>query len=219
MKRLAIYDCDGTLADSQANICTAMGLCFAEAGLPAPARQAVLAVVGLSLPEAMARLVADADHDALAARYKHHFQTMRGDGRLEHEPLYEGIAKALAELSDAGWLLGIATGKSDRGLGLLLEAHGIAAHFVTLQTADRHPSKPHPSMIATAMVEAGASPETTVMIGDTLWDMEMARAADVRAIGVAWGYHSAAELFEGGAELVLDDPSEIAPLLLGTATQ
>ena len=84
-------------------------------------------------------------------------------------------------------LLGLATGKSRRGLDHVLEVHGIARYFVTRQDADGHPSKPHPSMAMTALAEAGC--ERCVMVGDTTFDMDMGRAADMAAVGVAWGYH------------------------------
>src|SRR3546814_16607044 len=101
-----------------------------------------------------------------------------------------------------GWLLGVATGKSDRGLNLCLASHGLSARFVTLQTADRHPSKPHPSMIEQAMAAAGAVAATTAMIGDTSFDMEMAVNAGTRALGVGWGYHYGKELVMDGGRRV-----------------
>jgi len=211
MNRLAIFDCDGTLVDSQANICTAMAACFADAGLPAPAREATRRVVGLSLVEAMRVLLPDGEHGfhlELAEGYKSAFQRMRGEGQVE-EPLYEGVAELIDALQAEGWLLGIATGKSDRGLGLCLEHHGLAGRFVTLQTADRHPSKPHPSMVEAALAEAGAAPEASMMIGDTSFDMIMAKAAGVAAVGVAWGYHDGHELLAAGADHVAERPFEI----------
>lgn len=214
MNRLAIFDCDGTLVDSQANICTAMASCFADAGLPAPPREATRRVVGLSLVEAVRILHPDGEHGfhlELAEGYKSAFQRMRGEGQVE-EPLYEGIPKLIDDLEAEGWLLGIATGKSDRGLSLCLENHGLAGRFVTLQTGDRHPSKPHPSMIEAALVEAGADAGTSLMIGDTSYDMIMAKAAGVRAIGVAWGYHESDELLAAGADHVAAWPSEITQL-------
>lgn len=215
MNRLALFDCDGTLVDSQHNICAAMADAFALNGLPAPTRAATLRVVGLSLVEAMQVMLpdgADADHVRLAGDYKSAFHRLRQRG-LAEEPLYDGIADTLAALDASGWLLGVATGKSDRGLSLCLEGHGIAARFVTLQTADRHPSKPHPSMVEAAMAEAGATPDTTVVIGDTSYDMMMARHAGARAIGVAWGYHAAHELHAAGAHAVARHPSDIPALL------
>ena len=162
MNRLAIFDCDGTLVDSQHNICLAMEECFAAAGLDPPARERTRNVVGLSLVEAMRAMLPEAEaefHTALAEDYKRAFQAMRARG-LAEEPLYEGVAELIDRLEAEGWLLGVATGKSDRGVALCLEHHGLAKRFVTLQTADRHPSKPHPSMIEQAMADAGAAPET-----------------------------------------------------------
>jgi phosphoglycolate phosphatase len=211
VNRLAIFDCDGTLVDSGANICVAMERCFADAGLEAPCRERARRVVGLSLVEAMQAMLPDADHPLhlqLAEAYKLAFQRMRQEGQVE-EPLYEGVAALIDALESDGWLLGVATGKSDRGLGLCLEHHGLRSRFSTLQTADRHPSKPHPSMIGQAMADAGAVAETTVMIGDTSFDMAMARAAGVTGIGVAWGYHEAAELLAAGADAVVERPSQI----------
>jgi phosphoglycolate phosphatase len=218
MTRLAVFDCDGTLADGQANICTAMALAFADAGLPAPDPRQVRRIVGLSLPQAVARLVPDSTsdlHDAVAEGYKRHFRAMRVDGRLREEPLFPGIVDALVGLLDRGWRLGVATGKSDRGLRLLLAQHRIGHHFVTLQTADRHPSKPHPAMLQAAMTEAGATADTTVMIGDTGFDMAMARTAGARAIGVEWGYHLPDELTAAGADRLCADAA-LLPALLET---
>ena len=205
MNRLALFDCDGTLVDSQANICRAVEDTFAAHRIDVPGRDAIRRIVGLSLVEAMAALVPQAEaahHHALAADYKLAFQTMRGNGTLADEPLFEGIVAALDTLEADGWLFGVATGKSDRGLAHILAAHGLTARFLTLQTADRHPSKPHPSMIEQAMAEAGAAPETTVMIGDTSYDMLRARNAGTRALGVGWGYHAPDDLHAAGAHAV-----------------
>jgi len=215
MNRLAIFDCDGTLADGAANICAAMDDCFLEAGLVVPPREATRRIVGLSLPEAMRLLHpqgSDDDHRSLARRYKDVFQRMRARG-MAPDPLFAGITEAISALDEAGWLLGVATGKSDRGLAICLDHHGLRSRFVTLQTADRHPSKPHPSMIEKAMAEAGAAAATTVMIGDTSYDMEMARAAGVIAIGVAWGYHDPRELIDAGAHAIAMVPADIPRLL------
>lgn len=210
--RLAIFDCDGTLVDSQHNIIAAMDGAFRAAGLLPPARAETLSIVGLSLVPAIAALLPEAEealHLEVAEGYKAHFQGMRARGELG-EPLFEGIADLLDRLEEDGWLLGIATGNSDRGLRHCLESHGIFHRFVTVQTADRHPSKPHPSMIELAMGEAGASRETTLMVGDTSFDMAMACAAGVRALGVGWGYHGPALLMEAGAESVAMDSPALA---------
>ncbi|UAK26811.1 HAD-IA family hydrolase [Sphingomonas nostoxanthinifaciens] len=219
MNRLAVFDCDGTLVDSQATICAAVEKGFAACGIAPPGDAAARAIIGLSLPEAMAILHPNgsaAEFAALTDAYKRAFFDMRAAG-LAHEPLYDGIAAAVAELDAKGWLLGVATGKSDRGLKLILEHHGLHPRFVTLQTADRHPSKPHPSMIEQAMADAGAAPETTVMIGDTSFDMAMAKAAGATAIGVTWGYHEADMLRAAGADAVATHPDELVAMIEAVA--
>ena len=125
------------------------------------------------------------------------------------EPLYDGVPALLDDLDAEGWLLAVATGKSDRGLGFCLDCHGLADRFVSLQTADRHPSKPHPSMLEQAMADAGAEPAATLMIGDTSYDMLMAKAAGARAVGVAWGYHPPEELIAAGADYVAQSPADL----------
>ncbi len=215
MNRLAVFDCDGTLIDSQINICAAMEDAFARSGIAAPTRTQIRRIVGLSLVEAVAVLLPEADSDLhahVAADYKRAFHALRAKGQVD-EPLFEGIAEVLASLVDDGWLLGVATGKSDRGLALALDHHGLTGHFVTLQTADRHPSKPHPSMVETAMADAGAAPATTVVIGDTSFDIAMALNAGSRAVGVAWGYHDTVDLVRAGAHAIARRPADLIALL------
>lgn len=196
---LVIFDVDGTLLDSQAHILGAMAIAFAGIGHPCPPREAVLGIVGLSLPQAMARLAPDLDADALVAGYKSAFGTLRAETA---SPLYPGARAALERLAARGIVLGIATGKSRRGLDHVLAAHGLAGHFATTQVADDHPSKPHPAMVLAALAETGADPARAVMIGDTSFDMDMGRAAGVRTLGVSWGYHPRAAL--AGADAVID---------------
>jgi phosphoglycolate phosphatase len=213
--RLAIFDCDGTLTDGQAAVCRAMDTAFALAGLPAPDHRQVRRIVGLSLPQAVARLAPEAAEDRRVQAvdaYKQAFRAARLDGSL-HEPLFDGVAELVAGLRTKGWILGVATGKSDRGLRATLEGHGLLDHFGTLQTADRHPSKPDPAMLLAAMAEACADPENTVMIGDTVYDMAAAKAAGASAIGVAWGYHEAQELLEAGARAVVRSARELEEML------
>ena len=213
--RLALFDCDGTLVDGQAGVCNAMDAAFADVGLPAPDRHLVRRIVGLSLPQAIRQLAPDAGASVCAAvdtAYREQFRAARESGSLV-EPLYDGITELVATLRAAGWTLGVATGKSQRGLAHCLAMHGLTAHFATFQTADNHPSKPHPAMVLAALAETGAEPDQCVMIGDTVFDIAMARAADVRALGVNWGYHTAAELIEAGAEAVALDPAQLKELI------
>jgi phosphoglycolate phosphatase len=215
--KLAVFDCDGTLVDGQAAVCDAMEAAFAEAGLPPPPRNDVRRIVGLSLPQAVRTLTPGADgltQATVVDAYKAAFRAAREGGQLE-EPLFEGLRELLGELREAGWELAVATGKSDRGLAACLAGHGIDSLFGSLQTADRHPSKPHPAMLEAALAAYDASADEAVMIGDTSFDMAMARAAGVRAIGVAWGYHSPAELREAGAEAVAASVDELKGLLDG----
>ena len=213
--RLALFDCDGTLVDSQANICLAMEHDFDEAGMSPPPRHQTRRIVGLSLVEAMRQLLPEADdslHRDMAERYKQAFFTLRGNGLVD-EPLYDGIAGLLSELDEGGWLLGVATGKSDRGLERCLDTHGIRGLFVTLQTADRHPSKPHPSMVWQALVDAGVEASDAAMIGDTVYDIHMGKAAGCRTIGVGWGYHPLDELHEAGADILVETVEELKAAL------
>jgi len=213
--RLAVFDCDGTLVDSGGTIHAALRQTFAEHGLDIPRPSVARRVIGLSLIEAMAMLVPEGSaeqHHRLAEDYKLVFQRLRAAGKVE-EPLFDGVLELLDALEADGWLLAVATGKSDRGLKHCLDVHGLHARFISLQTADRHPSKPHPSMVEQAIADAGASPELTIVVGDTSFDMAMAVAAGARGIGVAWGYHDAQELIDAGAVAVADEPGDVLKLV------
>lgn len=215
MTRLAVFDCDGTLVDSGATVVTALAASLGANGIAVPPPEVCRRVIGLSLVEAIAQLTPDlddADHRRLAEDYKRAFMTMRSAGRVE-EPLFDGVLELLDALEADGWLLAVATGKSDRGLRFCLEHHGLHARFVSLQTADRHPSKPHPSMVDQAIADAGATPASTIVVGDTSFDMGMAAAAGARGIGAAWGYHDACELLAAGAVAIAERPLDVLGLL------
>jgi len=212
--KLALFDCDGTLIDSQANICIAMERAFVLMELTPPPRHDIRHIVGLSLYEAAAFLLPHKNetfHRDLAEHYKQSFYAMRREG-IVNEPLYDGMKELIINLHQSGWMLGVATGKSDRGLNHCLTEHALKDYFISLQTADRHPSKPHPSMIYEAMTDADSDIENTVMIGDTSFDMEMGKAAGCYTIGVNWGYHSLEILQESGADICVNTMDE-----LGTA--
>jgi phosphoglycolate phosphatase len=148
----------------------------------------------------------------MAERYKAAYLILRNNG-LEHEPLYDGIAALLSSMDESGWLLGVATGKSDRGLERCLDHHGIKGLFVTLQTADRHPSKPHPAMVYQALADAGVEAKDSVVIGDTVYDIHMGKAAGAHTIGVNWGYHPVDELRGAGADAIAESMDELEALL------
>lgn len=211
--RLILFDVDGTLADSQNAISSAMSQAFEGQGLPVPPRQAVLSIVGLSLPLAMERLAPDvglAVQAELVAGYKQAYMAQRLQAGAGHSPLFPGAAECLEALHAVPeYLLGVATGKSQRGLDALIAAHGLEC-FVTRQVADHHPSKPHPSMVLTALEETGVAAQDAVMIGDTSFDIDMGRAAGVHTIAVDWGYHPASGL---GADHVISSFGQLPALL------
>ena len=205
--RLIIFDYDGTLVDSQRTIVATMAQAFAAHGLAAPAPAAVRRIVGLKLESAIARLLSEAgDADTalrVAASYREAFFAQRQRDDFD-EPLFPGVRDGLRQRDRPPVALGIATGKSQRGVLAGLERHGLRHHFVTVQTADDGPGKPHPELLLRAMVDVGAQPAETALIGDTTYDMEMAVNAQVVGIGVAWGYHEPGELRASGAARVAD---------------
>jgi phosphoglycolate phosphatase len=213
---LVIFDCDGTIVDSQHMIVAAMDRAFAAHGLEILPRTRTLSIVGLSLDEAIGRLLPKADAaviEQVAQSYKGAFFELRQDP-AHHEPLYPGAVEAITALSARpDTVLGLATGKSRRGVNAIFERVGLHPHFITIQTADGHPSKPHPSMIRTAIQETGATAASTVMIGDTTFDIEMAKNAEVAGIGVAWGYHPVDQLKLAGAHAIVTSFGELIPTI------
>lgn len=209
--RLVMFDMDGTLIDSGALIAEHMASTFREHGLAAPTRDMTHSIIGLTLEVAIEALAGCDAQPAIvmAGTYRRHYRAMLAGGQ-RHEPLYPGAADALSRLGahDAS-LLGIATGKGLEGVNRILALHDLASHFVTLQTPDHNPSKPHPGMILRACSQTGIDPGDTVMIGDTTFDMELGRAAGARTIGVTWGYHARIALEEAGAHIIIEDFSDL----------
>ncbi len=208
--RLVVFDVDGTLVDSQHDIVASMRAAFEVLGRPAPDRETMLSVVGLSLPQAMAILapgLTEAELTGLVEGYRASW----GGGRAA-SPLFPGALAVLDALAAQDeLLLAVATGKSRRGLEKLLTAHELRKRFVSLQVADDHPSKPHPSMLMAALAETGVEAHRAVMVGDTEFDMQMGRAAGLATIGVTWGYHPRARLQD--ADLLIDDFAQLEDAL------
>lgn len=206
--KLVIFDVDGTLIDSQAFIVQAMQGAFAEHGWRVPSHAEVLTIVGLSLPLAIARLAGEVDPARLPAvveAYKAQFIRLRAEtGGEAAAPLYPGARAALERLHARGVTLSVATGKARRGLDHALDGHGLRAFFSATQCADDAPSKPDPGMVLNVLRDTGHDAGDAVMIGDTTFDVEMARAAGVRAIGVGWGYHPVGALREAGAAAIVE---------------
>jgi phosphoglycolate phosphatase len=219
--RLIVFDVDGTLVDSQTGIVAAMTRTFEGLGLPAPDADTTRRIVGLSLDEAIGRLLPpDASPDLIARGAELYKEAFIAERRRPDycEPLYPDVAEVLRALDTPEVCLGVATGKSRKGLDVTLARHGLAGHFVTLQTADHGPGKPHPRMLRTAMSDVGADPAETVLIGDTIFDMEMAGNAGTAALGVSWGYHDAADLSSSGARRVLERITDLPAALREIST-
>lgn len=215
---LVVFDVDGTLIDSQDVIVTAMHRAFAAGGRPLPSRAEVLAVVGLSLADAVARLAPDLGATAVddaVERYRAAFIGLRTEtGGEAAAPLYPGARAAVEALhARPEVLLGVATGKARRGLDHAFAAHDLDRFFVTRQTADHHPSKPHPAMLEAALAETGVAPGRTAMVGDTTFDIEMACAAGVLPVGVSWGYHPPEALLAAGAAVVVESFAQLPAAL------
>ena len=208
--KLVLFDVDGTLVDSQNIIVAAQRLAFASVGLPAPSRAQSLSIVGLSLHEAFTTLAGpQSPVEALAEAYKDAFHALRADP-ANHEPFFPGALEAVAALAARDdMLLGVATGKSRRGVAHLVERAGWSGTFSTIQTADDNPSKPAPDMVLNALAETGVAPEDAVLVGDTTFDMIMARDAGIARIGVSWGYHPPAALRGAGAQAVAADFADV----------
>jgi phosphoglycolate phosphatase len=207
--RLAVFDMDGTLIDSKLQIIEAMTRGFDAVGQPRVSDAAVLSIVGLSLPEAMRVLVPGAPEDlvaALAAAYKSGFVALRAEkGGEAQAAMYPGARAALDRLATRDALfMGVATGKAKRGLDHAVAAHDLHGLFQTMQTADGHPSKPHPSMLHACMADTGTDARAGVMIGDTEFDIAMGRAAGMGTVAVSWGYHPVDRLLAAGADVVID---------------
>ncbi len=209
--KLAVFDVDGTLVDSRRSIADAMDLAFTALSLPPPGYAATRKIVGLSLRPAIATLAPDLPEERyalLADAYKDAFVANRAAGH--HEPLYAGARDLVAQLREDGWRLGVATGKARRGVDAFLETHDFVGWFDAAHCADDGPGKPDPHMLRLVIDAVGAASADTVMIGDTSFDMAMARAAGVYAQGVTWGFHTVDEIRSGGAHHIVEDMPALA---------
>jgi phosphoglycolate phosphatase len=211
--KLVLFDCDGTLVDSGALIHETMRRTFLHFGKPEPSFDATKSIIGLTLDLAIARMQGkphvDDEAVEMMAYYKSLFATVRQDLDY-HEPLFPGIAELLDAIGPRDDLLiGAVTGKSRRGLRSVMDTHSFGRHFVVARTADDCPSKPHPAMVTECCDEMGIGTADTLVIGDAIYDMQMAKAAGAKAIGVAWGYAAISELGRAGADAIVHHPSEI----------
>jgi phosphoglycolate phosphatase len=216
--KLVLFDCDGTLVDSGGLIHEVMARTFADFKMTPPTPAATRSIIGLTLDIAIAHLrgeqhATDVDF-AMTAHYKAIYGSVRAEPGFQ-EPVYEGIQSMLAHLTlREDYILGAVTGKSRRGLTLICETHGFSQTFRVSRTSDDCPSKPHPAMVTECCEATGIDPVDTIVIGDAIYDMQMARAAGAKALGVSWGYGQSADLWTHGAHAVADHPSEIPDLIV-----
>ena len=209
--KLVVWDVDGTLVDSRESIFQAAITAYETLGLTPPSYDQVRQIVGMSLREAIGVIspaLPDAQLDAVTQSYRDAFQAqLKVPGFVE--PLYAGAAETLDRLRAEGWKIAMATGKSRRGVETVLRMHGWADRFDSTHCSDDGPGKPHPAMVLEAMRALGAPPERTIVVGDTAHDMRMAKSAGAYAQGVSWGFHTAEEVLEGGADHVAHDFAQL----------
>lgn len=220
VQKLAVFDVDGTLVDSRSSIFRAAVEAANAIGVSAPSYEDVRAIVGLSLFEALAKMRPDLDEPTLRAytqAYKDAFVRFHAEPDF-FDSLYPGAAELLTALKAEGWLLGMATGQSRRGVNRNLDVHAWRDLFDCTVCADDGPSKPHPHMLRRNMSTVGIEAAHTVMIGDTAHDITMAREAGVHAIAVTWGFHTHDELLAAGAHEIVDDFPALAQSLHAFAT-
>ncbi|KXG86617.1 HAD-IA family hydrolase [Agrobacterium bohemicum] len=211
--KLVLFDCDGTLVDSVGLIHEVMARTFVHFGYDRPDVSLTKSIIGLTLDIAIARMQGKPHVDDEAVAMTGHYKSIYAQTRAEagfQEPVFDGIRAMIETLAKREELLmGAVTGKSRRGLDLIMDTHGFRQHFIVSRTADDCPSKPHPAMVTECCSQTGIVPADTIVIGDATYDMQMAKAAGAKAIGVAWGYASVDDLWKAGADAIVNHPSEI----------
>lgn len=205
---LIVFDWDGTLMDSEARIVTCLQAAFADLGLPEPSREAARDIIGLGLEEAMAQLWPAADatlRGALVVQYRRRFLVTDQTPSV----LFPGARETLDWIAAQGYRLAVATGKSRVGLDRSLVETGLEGFFHATRCADETFSKPNPQMLFELMDELDARPAATLMVGDTEYDMQMARNAGVEALAVSFGVHSSSRLLAHSPLACLDSLGSI----------
>jgi phosphoglycolate phosphatase len=212
--RLVLFDLDGTLVDGQHTIIACFGRTLPEFGLAPPEPAAIRAIIGRSLEDAIADLFGDrVDARAVADAYRRNFLEIRSQPGYD-EALYAGADETVRRLAARDDVrLGTATGKALRGIRWLIDRKGWDGLFDVLQGADTAASKPSPEMVLNACRDTCIPPERAVVVGDSVHDMRMARAAGATAVAVSWGYGEPERLLSAGASLVIDRFDQLDVLL------
>ncbi len=213
---LLIFDWDGTLMDSIARIVNCFGNACTDSGLSRPSDAAMRHVIGLGLAEAVEELLPGVDvatRERVVARYREHFLQIDQTAM----PLYENVHEGLNALAEQGYLLAVATGKSRRGLDRVLAETGLGKLFVATRCADEAFSKPHPKMLEDLLDYTGLATDRALMVGDTTYDLQMARAAAMDSLAVSYGVHSREDLLVHGPRACLDSFDEVREWLAQAA--
>ena len=213
--RLAVFDLDGTLIDSAGSIVEGIQACWQACGFPDVDPLHVRRVIGLPWDQSMQVLLPGSGERELGLVRAYYDDVVAGRRTPppRREPPFAGACETLGTLADAGFLLAIVTSRGSHRVHDILAACGIAERFLTVKTVDHGPGKPNPYLLLQAMSEAGVSPERTVMVGDTTYDILMARAAGTHGVGVSWGVHEMGELVAAGAHRVVDRFEDIPPIV------
>ena len=215
--KLVLFDVDGTLVDSVKLIHECMARAFESFGYARPEVAQTKSIIGLTLDIAIARMLGRVEItpeiQAMTAKYKEVFTEVRATPGYQ-EVLFPDIRQMIKELASRDEiLLGIVTGKGRRGLNFILDTHGLRKHIIVSRTADDCASKPSPEMVLQCCRETGMDPKDTFVIGDAVFDMQMARSAGAMPIAVDWGYASVDDLNAAGAAHVVSSPSAIPSLI------
>ncbi|MCP5142979.1 MAG: HAD-IA family hydrolase [Chromatiales bacterium] len=209
--KLIVFDWDGTLVDSEQRIVRAMQDAMADVGIEPLADATIRDIIGLGLSVAIETLLpahSSAEHQAVADAYRARF--LAPDQRARSFP---DSAAVLHTLAGRDFFLGVATGKSRRGLDRDLEETGFKPYFHATRCADETHSKPHPQMLLDVIERVGVEPRETLMVGDTEYDLQMASNAGTHSIGVAYGVHATDRLLRHHPLTVLDRLADLIPFL------
>lgn len=193
--KLLVFDWDGTLMDSEAQIVSCMQAAAADLSVPVPDQEAVRNIIGLGLSEAITALFSISDEafiSRLVERYRHYFL---GKDSIP-STLFSGADTVVRQLGSQGYMLAVATGKGRQGLDKVLAETELGDCFLATRCADETFSKPHPEMLNQIMDELGVMPEETLMIGDTEYDLQMASNAKTDSLAVSYGVHSLERLMQ-----------------------
>lgn len=195
---LLIFDWDGTLMDSAAHITACMRNAIAAVGAEPRTDAQIRHIIGLGLEEAVRALYPGQPASLIGAIVEEYRQEFLLRSQANASALFPGARETLYALADAGYQLAIATGKSRRGLDKVLAETGLQGLFPITRCADETHSKPHPRMLQEILVDYNAEPADALMIGDSVYDMQMARAIRMDALAVAYGVHSLELLLQHG---------------------